>query len=58
MNGPGPISGGTAHVNRDNDGIPDACEAVHGTDPKVNDSAKFTSNGHANIEKSINSLVY
>ncbi|KAF5380993.1 hypothetical protein D9615_004072 [Tricholomella constricta] len=57
MNGPGPISGGTAPVDTDKDGIPDAYETAHGTDPKVNDSAKIASNGYANIENYINSLV-
>ncbi|KAF8077821.1 polysaccharide lyase family 1 protein [Lyophyllum atratum] len=57
MIGPGPITGGTAPVDTDKDGIPDAYETAHGTDPKVNDSAKTASNGYANIENYINSLV-
>ncbi|RDB21145.1 putative pectate lyase C [Hypsizygus marmoreus] len=57
MNGPGPITGGTGPVDTDKDGIPDAYEAAHGTNPNVNDSADIASNGYANIEKYINSLV-
>lgn len=57
MNGPGPIVGGTVPVDTDNDGIPDVFEIAHGTDPKVNDSAKIASNGYANIENYINSLI-
>ncbi|KAG6918116.1 hypothetical protein DXG01_016304 [Tephrocybe rancida] len=67
INGPGPISGGTvrlfplmtfhAPVDTDKDGIPDAYETAHGTNPNVNDSANIASNGYANIENYINSLV-
>ncbi|GLB34828.1 putative pectate lyase [Lyophyllum shimeji] len=57
INGPGPVTGGTAPVDSDSDGIPDAYEVAHGTDPHVNDSAKIASNGYANIENYINSLV-
>ncbi|KAF9469196.1 pectin lyase-like protein [Collybia nuda] len=57
MNGPGPITGGTAPVDTDKDGIPDAYETAHGTNPNVNDSANIASNGYANIENYINSLV-
>ncbi|KAG6851257.1 hypothetical protein H0H93_011693 [Arthromyces matolae] len=57
INGPGPISGGTAPVDTDGDGIPDDYEKAHGTDPNVNDSANLASNGYANIENYVNSLV-
>ncbi|TFK42430.1 polysaccharide lyase family 1 protein [Crucibulum laeve] len=57
MNGPGPITGGTAPTDTDNDGIPDAYETAHGTNPNANDSASIASNGYANIENYINSLV-
>ncbi|KAG7092593.1 hypothetical protein E1B28_008936 [Marasmius oreades] len=57
MNGPGPISGGTAPVDTDKDGIPDAYESAHGTNPNAADSTSIASNGYANIENYINSLV-
>ncbi|KAF8892458.1 polysaccharide lyase family 1 protein [Infundibulicybe gibba] len=57
MNGPGPITGGTAPVDTDKDGIPDSYETAHGTNPNVNDSTMIASNGYANIENYINSLV-
>ncbi|KAF9013974.1 polysaccharide lyase family 1 protein [Cyathus striatus] len=57
MNGAGPVSGGTAPVDTDNDGIPDSYEAAHGTNPNVNDSSNLASNGYANIENYVNSLV-
>ncbi|THV07986.1 pectin lyase-like protein [Dendrothele bispora CBS 962.96] len=57
INGPGPISGGTAPVDTDKDGIPDDYEKAHGTNPNVADSAQIASNGYANIENYVNSLV-
>ncbi|KAJ8078919.1 hypothetical protein PM082_013203 [Marasmius tenuissimus] len=57
INGPGPISGGTAPVDTDKDGIPDAYESAHGTNPNVADSATIASNGYSNLENYINSLV-
>ncbi|KAG6867029.1 hypothetical protein C0991_003946 [Blastosporella zonata] len=57
INGPGPIAGGTSPVDTDQDGIPDAYELAHGTDPNVKDSANIASNGYANIENYVNSLV-
>ncbi|KAJ8519466.1 hypothetical protein ONZ45_g3576 [Pleurotus djamor] len=57
MNGPGPITGGTAPVDTDKDGIPDSYETAHGLNPNVNDAMNIASNGYANIENYINSLV-
>lgn len=36
-----------APVDTDKDGIPDAYETAHGTNPNVNDSANIASNGYA-----------
>ncbi|KAF5373102.1 hypothetical protein D9758_001568 [Tetrapyrgos nigripes] len=57
INGPGPISGGTAPTDTDHDGIPDAYESAHGTNPNVADSTNIASNGYTNIENYVNSLV-
>ncbi|KAJ6623499.1 pectin lyase fold/virulence factor [Mycena sp. CBHHK59/15] len=57
INGPGPIAGGTAPIDSDGDGIPDAYEVAHGLNPNVNDAANIASNGYANIENYVNSLV-
>ncbi|KNZ78431.1 putative pectate lyase C [Termitomyces sp. J132] len=57
INGPGPIVGGTSPLDSDQDGIPDDYEKAHGTSPNIYDSANIASNGYANIENYINSLV-
>lgn len=57
IGGPGNIPGGTPPKDSDGDGIPDDYESAHGTNPNSNDSANIASNGYANIENYINSLV-
>lgn len=49
---------GSAYVDKDNDGIPDAWEIKHGLNPEdSHDSAKMAKNGYSNIENYLNSLV-
>jgi hypothetical protein len=58
MNGPGPIAGGTAPTDSDNDGMPNAWETANGTNPNVADhNADADGDGYPNIEDYINSLV-
>jgi hypothetical protein len=47
MNGPGPVTGGTAPVDSDRDGIPDSYESAHGLNAKdASDAMKIASNGY------------
>ncbi|KAH7100260.1 pectin lyase-like protein [Auriculariales sp. MPI-PUGE-AT-0066] len=58
IGGPGPITGGTAPTDTDNDGIPDAWETANGLNPNdASDSMKIASNGYTNLENYVNSLV-
>lgn len=58
MGGPGNIAGGTAPVDSDGDGIPDEWERANGLNPNdASDGMKIASNGYANLENYVNSLV-
>jgi hypothetical protein len=58
VGGPGTIAGGTAPVDSDGDGIPDAWESANGLNPNdASDGMKIASNGYANLENYVNSLV-
>lgn len=58
VGGVGTISGGTASADADKDGIPDAWERANGLNPNdASDAMKIASNGYANIENYVNSLV-
>ncbi|KPM39535.1 putative pectate lyase C [Neonectria ditissima] len=56
--GVGVIAGGTALVDSDGDGIPDAWETKNGLNPNdKSDGMAIASNGYANLENYVNSLV-
>jgi hypothetical protein len=58
MGGPGDIAGGTALTDSDGDGIPDAWEKANGLNPNdASDGMAIASNGYANLENYVNSLV-
>jgi hypothetical protein len=58
MGGPGAIAGGQAAQDSDGDGIPDAWETANGLNPNdASDGMKIASNGYANLENYVNSLV-
>ncbi|MEI6946353.1 autotransporter-associated beta strand repeat-containing protein [Paraflavisolibacter sp. H34] len=48
---------GTARTDSDQDGMPDAWEATHGTNPSVADAMVVTPSGYTNIETYINGLT-
>lgn len=58
-NGYGTITGGTAPVDTDGDGMPDAWEIKYGLDPKdpADADGDFDDTGYTNIEKYINGLA-
>ncbi|HKT04408.1 MAG TPA: hypothetical protein VJT31_33195 [Rugosimonospora sp.] len=57
--GYGVISGGTAPVDTDRDGMPDAWELQHGLNPDdpTDANGDFDHTGYTNVEKYINSLI-
>jgi hypothetical protein len=56
--GVGEIATGTAPKDSDGDGIPDEWEIKNGLDPQdASDGMKIASNGYANLENYVNSLV-
>ncbi|KAH7304093.1 fibronectin [Stachybotrys elegans] len=58
VGGPGNIRGGSAPVDTDGDGIPDAWERANGLDPNnPSDGMAIAANGYANLENYVNSLV-
>lgn len=58
MGGVGEIAGGTAPADSDGDGIPDDWETANGLDPNdASDGMAIASNGYANLENYVNSLV-
>ncbi|HEY0001987.1 MAG TPA: hypothetical protein VGB74_16165 [Actinoplanes sp.] len=57
-NGYGTVAGGTAKVDTDKDGMPDAWETKYGLNPSVNDAAgDFDQTGYTNVEKYFNGLL-
>ena len=57
MGGFGDIVGGLAPLDTDGDGMPDAWETTHGSNPKVSDGNTFTASGYTRLEEYLNSLV-
>ncbi|WZH41760.1 pectin lyase fold/virulence factor [Fusarium acuminatum] len=56
--GVGEIAAGTAPEDSDGDGIPDEWEVKNGLNPQdASDGMKLASNGYANLENYVNSLV-
>ncbi len=58
IGGPGPVAGGTAPADADNDGMPDSFEVANGLDPAVADhNGDRDGDGYPNIEDYFNWLV-
>jgi len=56
--GLGEVVGGTAPLDSDHDGIPDAWETAHGLNPRdAADAAKLDSSGYTHVEVYLNSLA-
>ncbi len=51
-----PLWAGTARLDTDNDGMPNAWETANGTNPNVNDAMVITASGYTNIENYINGI--
>ncbi|MFO7656885.1 MAG: RICIN domain-containing protein [Bacteroidales bacterium] len=56
MSGPGLVKGGTANVDSDRDGMPDAWEIYYGLNPYSNadQNLDYNSDGYTNIEEYLN----
>lgn len=48
---------GEKPADTDGDGMPDAWETTHGTDPAIDDAMTIAENGYANIENYINGIT-
>ncbi len=57
MGGFGEIAGGPAPLDTDGDGMPDAWETAHGTNPTIPDGQKTTASGYTHLEAYLDSLV-
>lgn len=58
VGGVGTVLGGTAPVDTDGDGMPDAWESANGLDPNdASDAMTIAESGYSNIEVYVNSLV-
>ncbi len=58
MSGPGPVAGGRAPVDTDQDGMPDYWEIAAGLNPNVDDhNGDADGDGYTNLENYLNSLV-
>lgn len=58
INGAGPVVGGTAPVDTDLDGMPDAWELSTGTNPAVQDhNGDLNGDGYTNLEEYLNALA-
>lgn len=58
ISGPGPVAGGTAPTDSDNDGMPNTWETANGTNPNAADhNGDANNNGYPNIEDYLNSLA-
>src|SRR5215470_17657279 len=58
MSGPGPVAGGRAPADTDQDGMPDYWEVAAGLNPNVADhNGDADGNGYTNLEDYLNSLV-
>lgn len=51
------VWGGNQRIDSDGDGMPDAWESAHGTDPNKDDALTVADNGYTNIENYINSIT-
>jgi hypothetical protein len=58
VGGQGEILGGTAPLDTDRDGMPDAWETAHKLDPKdPSDGARITASGYSELEVYLNKLI-